>query len=48
MPVYTIRELAFPGTAEEALSLLRKGRNNVILGGGCWLALGPPALWRWD
>jgi putative selenate reductase FAD-binding subunit len=40
MPVYTIRELAFPGTAEEALSLLRKGRNNVILGGGCWLALG--------
>lgn len=38
--VYTVQGISFPRTGTEALSLLRESRNNVVLGGGCWLALG--------
>lgn len=38
--MYRFERLVFPETAEEAYEKLREGRNNVVLGGGCWLALG--------
>ncbi|MGI6030493.1 MAG: FAD binding domain-containing protein [Eubacteriales bacterium] len=38
--MFTMREYARPASLEEAYALLKKSRNNVVLGGCMWLRLG--------